>query len=100
MTTKYKRPRSEVWMYVKDPAKLRRRRKDKGFSQAQLAGLCGCTQQYISLMENGDDRDCSDRIATRVAKWLDISLEDLFDEHVSVLHPAIATDKVAAGGRA
>jgi putative transcriptional regulator len=97
MRRKTNRPRSEVWMYVKDPAKLRRRRKDKGLSQVQLASLSGCTQQYISLMENGDDRDCSDKIATRIAKWLDSDLEDLFDERAILRMPGNATVKAATG---
>lgn len=86
-------------MYVKDPAKLRRRRKDKGLSQHQLASLAGCTQQYISLMENGDDRDCSDKIATRVSRWLDSDLEDLFDERLVVPMPSVATVSPVGGVR-
>lgn len=79
-------------MYVNDPAKLRRRRKDKGFSQKQLAALVDCTQQYISLLENGTDSDCSERIAERICRWLDIDLEDYFEERSVLRMPAVATD--------
>jgi putative transcriptional regulator len=84
-------------MYVKEPNKLRRRRKDKGFSQQQLAALVGCTQQYISLMEAGDDRDCSEKIAERVSRWLDCELEDLFDERQVVHMPSIPSDQPVDG---
>lgn len=67
-------------MHVKDPGKLRRRRKDKGYSQADLAKLVVCTQQYISMLENGTDSDCSERIAERICKRLGVDLEDFFEE--------------------
>lgn len=84
-------------MHVKDPGKLRRRRRDKDFSQVQLAGLVGCTQQYISLLENGTDADCSEKIAERISKWLDVSLEDYFEERTLVRIPQIATNSRVAG---
>ena len=85
-------PTREVWMHVKDPGKLKRRRKDKGYSQADLAALVGCTQQYVSMLENGTDSDCSERIAERIVKRLDVDLEDLFEERTLVRTPAVATD--------
>lgn len=97
MRTTKPRPRIEVWMYVKDPARLRRRRKDKGLSQQQLAALVGCTQQYISLLEAGEDRDCSDKIATKITRWLDCDLEDHFDERQVVHMPSITSDKPVDG---
>jgi transcriptional regulator with XRE-family HTH domain len=81
----------EVWMHVKDNARLRRRRRDKGFSQKQLAGLVDCTQQYISLLESGNDTDCSEKIAERLCRWLDVDLEDFFEERSIVRMPAVAT---------
>lgn len=87
-------------MFVKDPARLRRRRKAKGFSQAQLAALCGCTQQYISLIEGGTDRDCSEKIAGKITRWLDCDLEDLFDERQSIRGGSITSDLPADGNAA
>lgn len=84
-------------MYVIDPAKLRRRRKDKGFSQKQLAALVDCTQQYISLLESGVDSDCSEKIAERLCRWLDIDLEDYFEERSVVRMPGVATATRVAG---
>lgn len=93
MGRKNQRRRIEVWMYVKDPGKLRRRRKDKGFSQKDLALLIGCTQQYISLMEKGDDRDCSEQIAERIAQRLGLDLEDLFETHTVMPMPAVTSSQ-------
>lgn len=84
-------------MQVKEPSKLRRRRKAKHFSQVQLASLVGCTQQYISLLESGNDDDCSERIAERICKYLDVDLEDYFDERELVRMPTITTDSRATG---
>lgn len=80
MTRIPQRPKIEVWMYVKDGSRLRRRRRDKHLSQVQLAALAGCTQQYVSLIESGLDRDVSEKIAERVCKYLDVDMEDYFEE--------------------
>lgn len=84
-------------MYVKNPDRLRRRRKDRGLSQVQLAALAGCTQQYISLLEQGDDRDVSERIAEKISRWLEVDLEDYFEEHRSERVPMIATTSRGGG---
>ncbi len=91
MSRRRNRSRFEVWMYVKSPERLRRRRKDRGLSQVQLAALAGCTQQYISLLEQGDDRDVSEKIAEKISRWLEVDLEDYFDEHRSDRRPSLAT---------
>lgn len=78
-------------MYVIDPTKLRRRRRDKGLTQQQLAALVDCKQQYISLLESGNDRDCSERIAERICRWLDVDLEDYFEARVVIRTPDVAT---------
>lgn len=78
-------------MYVKDPTRLRRRRRDKGFSQKQLASLVDVTQQYISLLESGNDNDCSEKVAERICRWLDVDVEDFFEERSIVRLPQVAT---------
>lgn len=80
MSRRQRARRIEVWMYSKDPHRLRRRRRDKGLSQVQLAALAGITQQYVSLIENSDDRDVSEKVAERICRYLDIDLDDVFDE--------------------
>ena len=79
-------------MYVIDPPKLQRRRKTKGLTQADLAIFGRCTQQYISILESGRDRDCSEEIALRIAKALDVELEDYFEAREVVRMPSVATD--------
>lgn len=81
----------EVWMYVKDGPRLGRRRRARGISQSQLAALAKCTQQYVSLIERGVDTDVSERIALAICKWLDIELEDYFEERSVVVTPTVAT---------
>ena len=78
-------------MFVIDPAKLKRRRKAKGFTQDDLAYLGRCTQQYVSLLENGTDRDCSEEIALRICKALDVELEDYFEARAVVSMSTVAT---------
>jgi transcriptional regulator with XRE-family HTH domain len=78
-------------MYVKDPGKLRRRRKDKGLTQQQLAALVDCKQQYISLLESGRDRDCSEKIADRLSRWLDVDREDYFEARTTVRVSRVTT---------
>jgi transcriptional regulator with XRE-family HTH domain len=84
-------------MYVKNPERLRRRRKDRNLSQVQLAALAGCTQQYISLLEQGDDRDVSEKIAEKISRWLEVDLEDYFDEHRSDRRSSVATPSRGSG---
>lgn len=81
-------------MYVIDPGKLQRRRKSKGLTQGQLAIFARCTQQYVSLLESGRDRDCSEDIALRIAKALDIDLEDYFEaREVSRIPPVTPSSR-------
>lgn len=87
-------------MYVKDPAKLRRRRRDKQMSQKQLAALSDCTQQYISLLESGDDRDCSEKIAERICRYLDVDLEDYFEARSLSRMPSVTTSSRVGGDAA
>ncbi|UVT31583.1 immunity repressor [Mycobacterium phage Mask] len=75
------RQRKEYWMRVKDPALIRRKRKRKGFSQAELAYLAKRSQQAISLIERGEMRNISEDFALLLAARLDVDWEDLFDAH-------------------
>lgn len=67
-------------MKVTNPSRIARRRKRLGYTQADLAALVGCTQQYVSAIERGLDTDCSVQIAEKIAKRLDIDVEDVFEE--------------------
>lgn len=87
-------------MYVIDPDKLKRRRKTRDLTQFQLSVFARCTQQYISLLESGRDRDCSDDIAIRICRALDIELEDYFEARASSPMPQIATRSRVGGDAA
>jgi transcriptional regulator with XRE-family HTH domain len=78
-------------MKVRNAARLKSRRRSRGYTQAQLASLVGCTQQYISALEAGVDHDCSERIANRISKFLDIERDDYFTEMVVIRKPAVTT---------
>lgn len=90
----------EVWMKVKDASKLKRRRRDRHLTQVQLAALVGVTQQYISALETGGDQDCSQKVAEKIARWLDVDREDYFDARVVVSTPSITTDSRVDGNAA
>lgn len=36
-------------------AAVRKRRKELGYTQAELAGYCGCSTVYLSNLENGKE---------------------------------------------
>lgn len=90
-------PIREVWMYAIDPPKLKRRRKSLGMSQMQVAVLSKCTQQYVSLLESGRDRDCSEDIAIRICRTLQVELEDYFEAREVVRTSTVATSSRGTG---
>ena len=69
-----------AWMNVTNPRRIAIARKKLHYTQANLAALVGCTQQYISALESGTDTDCSEQIALRICKRLGVELEDAFEE--------------------
>lgn len=76
-----------AWMKVTHPERIARQRRRLGYTQTDLANLVGCTQQYISMIESGKDRDCSEAIAIKIAARLDLDLEVAFESR-EVLHDA------------
>lgn len=67
-------------MKVKDREAIARARKRKGYSQRNLAALCGCTQAAISAIETGQMPNTSKPLANALARWLDRDVEELFLE--------------------
>lgn len=53
-------------------------RKNKKLSQEELAKLCGVTRQTINAIEN-DKYDPSLQLAFNLAKFLDTTLDNLFE---------------------
>lgn len=58
---------------------IRRKRKEKGLTQKELAELSGITREYLSYLENGKYQ-CTIKTAKRIAKVLDCDWMELYDE--------------------
>lgn len=92
------RTRKEFWMRVKDPDKIRRKRKLKHLSQAELAYLTKHSQQAISLIERGEMRNISEDFALLIAARLDVEdWEDLFEAHEIEVGTAVTSAVHNAG---
>lgn len=79
--TRPPKTRKEVWMQVKDPAQIRRWRKQRHFTQRELAFLVRRTQATIWQIEAGKLRNISEDLAIAIAARLDVPWEDLFVAH-------------------
>ncbi len=90
--TRPPRIRKEVWMRVKDPGQLRRWRKQRRFTQRELAFLVRRSQATIWQLEEGRLRAVSEDLALAIAARLDVPWEDLFEAHEHVAAPSMATD--------
>ena len=75
------RSRREVWMRVKDPAQIRRWRKQRHFTQRDLAHLVRRSQTAIYALETGRLPTITEDFAIAVAARLDVPWEDLFEAH-------------------
>ena len=59
--------------------RVRKYRREKGWSQEQLGELVGFSQSKISKIENGDWDSLSD--LRLIAKALEVPIEDLITDH-------------------
>lgn len=80
-------------MRVKDPAALRRRRKNKRFSQEDLAHLVRRSQNTISLLELGKMKTLSEDLAVAIAARLECDWEDLFDLEEAEVAPMVGSSE-------
>lgn len=62
---------------------IRKAREAKGLSQRDLAQLAEVTQSLISFLESGERENASIPTVRRLARALDVSLEDLLTEPVA-----------------
>lgn len=76
-------------MRVKDPAKIRRWRKQRHYTQRELAFLVRRSQTAIYALETGRLPTVSEDFALAVAARLDVPWEDLFEAHESPALPAV-----------
>lgn len=87
-------------MEVRDPAAVRRARKEKRYSQRDLGHLVRRTQTTIHKIETGQLKNISEDLALALAGRLDRHWEDLFVAHdvpaVPELSAVIADSKQPA----
>lgn len=84
-------------MEVKDPAKLRRERKQKRYTQRELGMLVRRTQTTIYKLETGQLKNITEDLALAIAARLDCHWEDLFVAHEEAVTPGVSV--VSADGR-
>lgn len=77
-------------MKVKDPAKLRRKRLNRKYSQRDLAFLVKKTQTTIYLLEAGKMKTLSEELALLIAARLEVDWEDYFDLEEHEVMPFVA----------
>lgn len=87
--------RKETWMRVKDPAKIRRWRKQRFYSQRDLAFLVRRSQNTIYLIESGKMPTLSEDLAVAIAARLDVPWEDLFEEETLKPMPEVTSDMLS-----
>ena len=89
--TRPPRIRREIWMKVKDPAQIRRWRKQRHFTQRELAYLVRKSQTAIYAVETGKMRTISEDFAIAIAARLDVPWEDLFEAHEVNVTPTVTS---------
>ncbi|KRQ21924.1 MULTISPECIES: helix-turn-helix transcriptional regulator [Mycobacteroides] len=77
-------------MEVRDPAAMRRARKEKRYSQRDLGHLVRRTQTTIHKIETGQLKNISEDLALALAGRLDRHWEDLFVAHDEIPAPAMS----------
>jgi transcriptional regulator with XRE-family HTH domain len=86
-------------MEVIDPARIRRKRKQKRLTQRDLGYLVRRTQTTIYKIETGQLKNISEDLAIAIAARLDCDWEDLFVAHEDSVAPsksAVSADKMPA----
>lgn len=78
-------------MKVKDPAKLRRKRLNRKYSQRDLAFLVKRSQNTIHLLETGGMKTLSEDLALLIAARLDVEWEEYFDLEEHEVMPSMST---------
>lgn len=62
------------------PRLIKSQRRRKEYTQRNLADLCNRKHTTIYLLEKGELKNVRRDLAERLAKWLDLPLEELFEE--------------------
>ena len=91
--------RKDTWMKVKNHESLRRWRKQRRFSQEQLAGLARCSQNTISLLELGRMKTLTASLAVDIATWLEVPWAELFEAEEFEVVPGVASSHTSTVSR-
>lgn len=78
-------------MHVIDGSRIRRWRKQRHYSQRELAFLVRRTQSTIYLIETGKLRAITEDLALALAARLDVPWEDLFEAREDSLPSDVTT---------
>lgn len=79
-------------MRVKDPAQIRRWRKQRHFTQRDLAFLVRRSQATIWQLESGRLKTITEDLAVAIAARLDVPWEDLFEAHERIAMAAVTNE--------
>lgn len=79
-------------MRVKDGAQVRRWRKQRHYTQRDLAYLVRRTQSTIYLIETNRLKTITEDLAIAIAARLDVPWEDLFEAHDDSSLPLVPHD--------
>lgn len=93
--TRPPRIRREIWMKVKDPAQIRRWRKQRHYTQRELAYLVRKSQTAIYAVETGKMRTISEDFAIALAARLDVPWEELFEAHEVNFMPSMPSSQMS-----
>lgn len=98
-------PREERLMRVKDPTPLERCRILKGWSQRQVATLCGRSQNAYHLLESGKSKTIGQEFALdlfrnlEINRLLGLTLQDVFEDIPDSLMPEVLSASLRADGQ-
>lgn len=81
--------KKEVWMEIKDPEALRRKRTAKRFTQRDVAHLARRSQAAYQQVESGKMKTISEAFAMGIAFALGCDWEELFIDHEHTATPSV-----------
>lgn len=82
--------RRDIWMEVIDAGRIRRWRKQRRFTQRELAMLVRRSHTTIYKIETGQLKNVTEDLALAISARLDVPWEDLFVDHEVVADAGVA----------
>ncbi|MGB3708930.1 helix-turn-helix transcriptional regulator [Gordonia sp. (in: high G+C Gram-positive bacteria)] len=89
--------RRDIWMEVIDSGRIRRWRKQRRFTQRELAMLVRRSHTTIYKIETGQLKNVTEDLALAISARLDVPWEDLFVAHEAIVdaRPSIVSHQPA-----